>query len=160
MDRTQRQGRTIAAIVLMATALWGCGAMDVSKNRDVVDPSVPVQVPWARAGAIDAEVRLAMAATGARGVAIAVIDDGQVVHVAAHGERNAAGEPLRTDTIMYGASLTKTAFATLVLQLVDDGVLALDTPIAEYLARPLPAYPTEDRYAPWADLAGDSAGGR
>lgn len=47
-----------------------------------------------------------MAATGAQGLAMAVIEDGQVVHVRSHGKRNAAGDPLTPDTVMYGASLT------------------------------------------------------
>jgi CubicO group peptidase (beta-lactamase class C family) len=104
---------------------------------------------------LDAEVERAMHATGARGLAIAVIDEGRVVSAKAYGARNARGEPLLADTVMYGASLTKSAFAYMVLQLVDEGRLDLDAPIARYLARPLPDYPTEDKYAPWADLAGD-----
>src|SRR5690349_8070426 len=67
--------------------------------------------------ALDAEAMRAMAATGAKGLAIAVIDDGQVVAVRAYGARNAKGEPLQTDTVMYGASITKTVFASLVTQL-------------------------------------------
>jgi CubicO group peptidase (beta-lactamase class C family) len=34
---------------------------------------------------------------------------------------------------MYGASLTKTVMAFVALQLVDEGKIALDTPIAEDL---------------------------
>ena len=99
-----------------------------------------------------------MAATGAKGIAIAVIDKGQVAHVLSYGSRNAAGDPLELDSIMYGASLTKTAFAYLVLQLVDRGVLDLDRSIARYLPKPLPDYKDPDiavRYARWSDLAGD-----
>ena len=96
-----------------------------------------------------------MAATQTRGLAIAIIDRGRVVRVRSYGARNAAGAPLRTDTIMYGASLTKTAFAAMVMQHVDAGRLDLDQPLATYLDRPLPDYPDEDRYAPWSDLAGD-----
>lgn len=107
------------------------------------------------ASMVDAEAARAMAATGAKGLAIAVIDDGRVVHVRSYGARNAAGDPLQDVTVMYGASLTKTAFAYMVLQLVDEKKLDLDRPIGEYLARPLPDYPTEDKYAPWRDLAGD-----
>jgi CubicO group peptidase (beta-lactamase class C family) len=70
---------------------------------------------------LDAAVAEAMKRTGARGLAIAVIDGGQPVLVKAWGERNAAGDPLGTDTILYGASLTKTAFAYMVMQLVDQG---------------------------------------
>lgn len=105
---------------------------------------------------LQAEVERAMAATGARGLAVAVIDDGRVTHVSAHGVRNDRGDRLQPATVMYGASLTKAAFAYMVMQLVDEGVLELDRPIAELLPRPLPDYPTEDRYAPWKDLAGDA----
>ena len=66
---------------------------------------------------IDAEARRLMQAAHARGMALAVIDDGKVVHVAAYGERNPAGEPLRTDTVMSAASLTKMAYGHLVAQL-------------------------------------------
>ncbi|MDQ3524809.1 MAG: beta-lactamase family protein, partial [Chloroflexota bacterium] len=105
--------------------------------------------------ALDAEVARVMAETRAKGLAIAVIDGGKVVHARSYGVRNEAGAPLQTDTIMYGASLTKAAFAYMVIQLVDEGRIDLDRSIAEYLEQPLPAYPTEDKYAPWVGLADD-----
>ena len=107
------------------------------------------------AGEIDAAARAAMQRTGARGLALAVIDDGQPVLVRAWGHRNAAGEPLRTDTVMYGASLTKSVFAYTVMQLADEGRLELDRPLADYLPRPLPDYGNLDDYGNWGDLAGD-----
>lgn len=105
--------------------------------------------------ALDAEVARAMAVTGARGLAIAVIDDGRVQQVRSYGQRNERGDPLQVDTIMYGASLTKAVFGYTVMRLVDDGVLALDRPIAQYLEKPLPDYADEDKYAAWSGLAGD-----
>jgi CubicO group peptidase (beta-lactamase class C family) len=99
--------------------------------------------------------RSAMAETGAKGLAIAVIDGGRIQSVQAFGERNAKGEPLTADTIMYGASLTKAVFATTVLQLVEEGRLDLDRSIADYLPKPLPAYGNLDAYGNWGDLAGD-----
>lgn len=107
---------------------------------------------------INAFAKQAMAATSAKGLAIAVVERGVVVHVGAYGVRNERGEPLQTSTIMYGASLTKTAFAYMVMQLVEQGTLDLDRSIADYLPRPLPDYPRSEtigNYAPWADLAGD-----
>jgi CubicO group peptidase (beta-lactamase class C family) len=105
---------------------------------------------------IDAKVRQAMASTGAKGLALAIIDNGRVSYVNSWGVRNAAGEPLRTDTIMYGASLTKTVFAYTVMQLVEEGVIDLDTSVSAYLPKPLPEYAgEEERYAPWEHLAGD-----
>lgn len=107
------------------------------------------------AATLDAEVARAMTATGARGLAIAMIDNGRVRQVRAYGQRNTQGEPLENDTVMYGASLTKAVFAYTVMQLVEEGRIALDASISAYLDRPLPDYPTEEKYAPWAGLAGD-----
>lgn len=115
----------------------------------------PAPPPMADAAAVEAEMARLMRATGAQGWAVAVVDQGKVVQVHAAGKRNAAGDPLTTDTVMYGASLTKMAFAYMVMQLVDEGVLDLDRPIGEYLARPLPDYPAEKQYAPWPDLKDD-----
>lgn len=103
--------------------------------------------------AIDAEATRLMAATQAQGLAVAVVNGGQVVHVAAYGKRNAAGDPLETDTVMYGASLTKAVFGLFVMQLVDEGKLDLDRPLASYLAQPLPDYAQDPKSGPWRHLA-------
>ena len=109
--------------------------------------------------AIAAEAGKLMARTHAQGLAVAVIDHGQVGTVGAWGLRDAKGDPLTTDTVMYGASLTKTVFAYTVLQLVDQGKLKLDTPLREDLDEPLPSYPPDatfpDKYGPYKDLADD-----
>jgi CubicO group peptidase (beta-lactamase class C family) len=96
-----------------------------------------------------------MTETGARGLAIAVIDKGKVRSVQAFGERNARGEPLRPDTIMYGASLTKAVFGYWIAMQVDKGNVDLDRPIAMMLAKPLPDYGNIGAYGNWGDLAGD-----
>ena len=115
-------------------------------------PALPVPTPER----IDAEAQRLMRAAHARGMAVAVIDGGKVVHVAAYGERNAAGEPLRTDTVMYAASLTKMAFGHLVAQLAQQKVIDLDASIATALDKPLPDYPAEPRkYADYTVLADD-----
>ena len=56
---------------------------------------------------------------------------------------------------MYGASLTKAVFAYTVMQLVEEGRIDLDRPIADYLPKPLPEYGNLDAYGNWGDLAGD-----
>ena len=121
-------------------------------------PALALAEPLPPPAAIDAQVRDIMSRTGARGLALAVIDDGQPVYVQAYGVRNAAGQPLTTDTIMYGASLTKAVFAYAMMQQVDTGALDLDRPIAAMLPRPLPDYYSPelaDRYADWRGLAED-----
>jgi len=117
------------------------------------------QAPLPSGAQIDSIVHDAMAKTQAKGLAIAVIDDGQVTYVNAYGVRDAAGDPLQTDTVMYGASLTKTVTAYVTLQLVDQGRIKLDTPLADDLDKPLIDYDPEaiypDKYGPYKDLAGD-----
>lgn len=105
---------------------------------------------------IDRYVRTAIRDVTANGIAVAIIDRGQVVYVNSWGIRNAQRQPLTTDTVMYGASLTKAVFAYTVMQLVEEGRLDLDTSIANYLPRPLPEYADAARsYAAWQHLAGD-----
>jgi CubicO group peptidase (beta-lactamase class C family) len=106
----------------------------------------------------DDTVQLAMAATGARGLAVSVVDDGQAVFTKAYGVRNASGDPLQVDTVMYGASLTKAAFGYRVMQLVEEGKLGLDVPIASCWKQPLPSCASPDmvrRYSAFAGLAND-----
>jgi CubicO group peptidase (beta-lactamase class C family) len=110
-------------------------------------------------GAIDQKVAAIMASTHANGIAVAVIDQGKVGYVQAYGIRNAKGDPLTVDTMMYGASVTKAVFAYTVMQLVDQGKLNLDTPIKDDLDKPLPSYGPDpvfpDKYGPYKDLADD-----
>ncbi|MFN0022604.1 MAG: serine hydrolase domain-containing protein [Parvularculaceae bacterium] len=106
--------------------------------------------PLPSGASIDAKVAELMAREDVKGLALAVIDGGKVTKVAAYGWRNVEKRlPLTTETVMYGASLTKTATAYLALQLVDEGLLDLDAPLASYLPKALPDY--ED----YKDLAGD-----
>ena len=108
-----------------------------------------------RTDPIVAAARAAMAETKARGLAIAVIANGKVVSVRAFGIRNERGDPLTTDTVMYGASLTKAVTGYLTTQLANEGRLDLDTPIAALLPQALPAYGNLDGYGHWGDLTAD-----
>ena len=109
----------------------------------------------ARAAEIDGTIPGAMAKVHANGIAVAVIDAGQVVYQRAFGRRNDRGDPLREDTVMVAASLTKPVFAYLAMQLVDEGRIDLDASIARYLDEPLPSYPAERPYPAWSDLSDD-----
>jgi CubicO group peptidase (beta-lactamase class C family) len=109
-----------------------------------------------RDATLEEHVVQGMQRTGTQGMAIALIQDGAVTQVRTWGKRNALGEPLTPDTIMYGASLTKAVFAYTVMQLVDEGKLDLDTSIAAYLPKPLPEYNADaNKYAAWQHLGDD-----
>ncbi len=138
---------TSRLLAALAAALGLCAAPAVAQTAHQT-PAGPE---------IDAAVARLMQQTGSRGIAVAVIDGGQVAHVKAYGQRNAAGDPLTSDTIMYGASLTKTIFAYAVMQMVDEGLVDLDRPVSAILPD-LPALhdaDTIDRYSDWSGLAED-----
>ncbi|HEV2495546.1 MAG TPA: serine hydrolase [Terriglobia bacterium] len=99
---------------------------------------------------IDATVIPLMQAARVTGVGIAMFHGGNIAYLKAYGLRDAEkGLPLTPDSVMSSASLSKAAFATVIVRLVQEGVLDLDKPIYQYLPKPLPEYP---RYA---DLQGD-----
>ena len=131
--------------ILAAMSLMGIGAAPPSK------PTLSVPSP----STIAAAAGRAMAATGARGLAIAYIDRGRVVSVQAFGARNVKRNPLLTDTVMYGASITKAVVGYLTVQLAQEGRIDLDKPLAAYLPKPLPDYGNVPGYGQWGDLAGD-----
>src|SRR5882724_1878217 len=75
------------------------------------------------------------------GLNVAILNDNKIVYVKSFGFRNKEENKLLTEnTVMYGASFTKSVFTYLVMQLVGEGVLDLDKPIYQYLPKPLPEY--------------------
>jgi CubicO group peptidase (beta-lactamase class C family) len=84
------------------------------------------------------------------GVAYGVVFDGELSHAGGCGVRQSdSGAPVLIDTIFRIASMTKSITATCLLMLRDDGLLALDDPVAKYVPqlRNL-ALPTRDSVAP------------
>jgi CubicO group peptidase (beta-lactamase class C family) len=102
------------------------------------------------ASEIDAPIFRLMHAAKVTGAGVTILNDGKIVYSKAYGFRDKEKQlPLTLDSVMSGASLTKVAFAYMVMQLVEEGVLNLDRPVYQYLPKPLPEY---DEYR---DLAGD-----
>jgi CubicO group peptidase (beta-lactamase class C family) len=100
---------------------------------------------------IDATVLRLMHADNVPGIAVAILNDSRIVYQKGYGFRDKEKTlPLTASSVMTSASLTKAAFACLVMQLVEQGILNLDKPIYEYLPKPLP------EYANYKDLAGDA----
>ncbi|MBK6704807.1 MAG: beta-lactamase family protein [Caulobacteraceae bacterium] len=124
--------------LIFAAALAGCASSSLPATQRIDGAT------------LDARIEALMAREQVVGMAVAIVDHGEITHVNAYGLRNRENAlPLQTDTIMYGASVTKAAFAYMVMQLVDEGKIDLDRSIADYLPRPLPEL--ED----YTDLAGD-----
>jgi CubicO group peptidase (beta-lactamase class C family) len=99
---------------------------------------------------IDQTVSRLMNAAEVTGAGIAILNNSKITYLKAYGFRDKEHNlPLTVDSVMSAASFSKVAFAYMVMQLVDEGVLDLDRPVYQYLPKPLPEYPD------YADLAND-----
>jgi CubicO group peptidase (beta-lactamase class C family) len=75
------------------------------------------------------------------GLCLGIVNDNKPAYIQTYGYKNKPlNENLDTATCFYAASLAKSLFAYLVMQLVDKGVIDLDKPLYKYLPKPLPEY--------------------
>jgi len=115
----------LVALSLMSFAPYGAAAAALSK------PENPV-----RLGAVDSIIQQAIADGSIPGAVLIVGHDGKVVYRKAYGERalEPRREPMTLDTVFDLASLTKViATTTAVMQLVEQGKVRLNDPVAKYL---------------------------
>ncbi|MEQ1864813.1 MAG: serine hydrolase domain-containing protein [Micropepsaceae bacterium] len=79
------------------------------------------------------------------GAVALVVRDDKVIYLKAFGERDpAAHEPMRVDTLFRLYSMSKPIATVAALQLVEDGRLHLDDPVAKYI----PEFASVQVYAP------------
>ncbi|MCJ7712019.1 MAG: beta-lactamase family protein, partial [Chloroflexi bacterium] len=105
-------------------------------------PAPAPQVPDALAAQLDARLAQLRKSAAIPGVSVAIAwDDGRLWLGAAGMADIAAKEPVTTGTAFALASVSKTLTAAVVLQLVGQGRLALDEPVASLL----PAYELDPR---------------
>jgi CubicO group peptidase (beta-lactamase class C family) len=99
---------------------------------------------------IDSTVNRLIQAAHVTGAGVALFHHGNIVYLKAYGLRDTEKNlPLTPDSVMNAASLTKSAFVTVVMRLVQRGTLNLNEPIERYLGKPL------GEFAPYADVKGD-----
>jgi CubicO group peptidase (beta-lactamase class C family) len=146
-DMLMRPHRISVACLLLAL---GCG--DSASSQHLLRRLDGTTEPVEQVGASIEEV---MARAGVTGLSCAIINDSRVVYRRGFGVRDKdTGAPNDGETVFAAASFSKTVFAYLAMLLVEEGVLDLDTPLQEYLGRPLAENPS------YADLAGDDRAGR
>lgn len=92
------------------------------------------------------------------GMAISIFNDNQPVYQRVFGYKDYPHKQRLTDsTNMYGASFSKAVFGVLVMKLVEDGVIDLDTPLESYLPQKIYEYEPQTRWHDdFSDLKKDS----
>ncbi len=99
---------------------------------------------------LEAFIPVYMEQEGVPGVAIALVRDGRVAWTGEFGVTSIlTGKPVTPDSTFKVASNSKVVTAYIALRLVDQGVLALDEPLDNYLSEP---YLAQEEYRPAVTL--------
>lgn len=131
----------LSVILLVSTSGLQLAAQELSIKRLDGSTISPAEV--------DSTVSRLMQAAEVTGVGIAIFNDGKIAYLKTYGVRDKEKNlPITPDSVMTAASLSKAAFVTMVMELVEKGILDLDKPVYQYLPKPLPEYPF------YRDLAG------
>lgn len=99
------------------------------------------QSNWRQESQIDAFIQARMDALSIPGAALAVVQDGEIVHLKGYGIANGGGDSVIPQTPFLLASLTKSMTAVAVLQLVEANLIDLNAPIQHYLPWFMPDTP-------------------
>jgi CubicO group peptidase (beta-lactamase class C family) len=125
----------IACVLLLAT-VWICGAQTGSA------PAI-TRLDGSSLSTLDADAfaKKTLEDAHVTGAQIAVVVKGKLAWSAAYGQRRREPPlPMERDTTTWAASITKSVFATYVMQLVEHGEFNLDKPVAQQLPLPLENY--------------------
>ncbi|HEV2817592.1 MAG TPA: serine hydrolase domain-containing protein [Allosphingosinicella sp.] len=139
--RLRRFAWYFIAGLLVAAALWVLALRvtrplpaDPAHRFDVAVSSGgsarPHAVDYAR---LDARLNRLMADPAMVGLAVGIVEDGQIRFIKGYGVTFAGGrEPVTADTVFRWASLSKGVAADMVASLANDGRLSLGDPVARY----------------------------
>jgi CubicO group peptidase (beta-lactamase class C family) len=152
LQRTIRKMTTSQQIIKIVgfTTLLALLSVPRSWAASPPKPASITRLDGTRITLADAEAfaRKTLEANHVTGAQLAVIDRGRLVWSAAFGlRRREPALPMDKETTLWAASITKSVFATYVMQLVERGEFNLDQPIAQQLPQPL------DSYEPYKDKA-------
>ena len=144
----------LAAGLMLVPAVAGCSTSGSSTDATSSSaaparwsaPFAPTDQPMSKSEAamIDAIAKKALAASPdkAPGMIIGVWDPQKGFYIQSYGDAERGGAKMTPDTHMYVGSITKTATATAILRLVDQGKFKLDDTVeavAHELATKFPA---------------------
>lgn len=144
---------TLAIAILTAVVIAGCGgggsaggsgsatsgsSTSAAATAEVwgscATPSLSPSAPGTVGATVDGLVASEMQSAGVAGMTVELAKQGTIIYAQGYGYANLSTcQPTQAQTAFQLASLTKTFTATAILQLQNDGVLDLDTPVITYL---------------------------
>ncbi len=90
---------------------------------------------------LDNRINQLMKDAAVHGLAISLFNNNKLVYKKTFGyKRFDTKSPLESNTNIYGASLSKAVFSVLAMKLVEEKIISLDTPLQNYLPKPVYEY--------------------
>lgn len=138
-------------IIYLTTVLaigLNCFAQDIKRlNNSSISPAQ-----------LDNIINRLMKDAAVHGMGISIFNDNKLVYKKTFGyKRFDTKAPLQTSTNIYGASLSKAVFSILAMKMVDEKIINLDTPLQDYLPKPVYEYGKGNSWnQDYTSLANDS----
>jgi CubicO group peptidase (beta-lactamase class C family) len=120
-----RQYSFALAVLIGLTTVQSCSAQPSDRVATLTQAE--------RLAELETVIPALMDSGAVTGLSVAIVNDSAIVWSRGFGVRNVeTSEPVDASSVFEAASLSKPVFAYAFLQLVDQGLIDLDTPIAEY----------------------------
>jgi len=130
-----KKSRTFVLMALIGMTLLGSCAVQKQETIERLDGSVVTK------DSVTAKIHQLMDDAKIYGTAISVFNDNQPVYQKVFGYKDYPNRiPLTDSTNIYGASFSKAVFGVLVMKLVEQGIIDLDTPLESYLPQKIYDY--------------------
>ncbi len=134
MTLSRRFARILAGALAASALLTGAPAIALAQAAAPAEQDEPRGLNPAGLAAIETRLAELAAAQARAGYVMALQRDGESAHVAAAGWADeAAREPMSAQTPVRIASMTKPVTAAAIMALVEDGAVALDDPLSDYV---------------------------
>ncbi|TMM57155.1 DUF4870 domain-containing protein [Maribacter algarum] len=140
-----------ASLLVVFLLIFSCSANEV-QTIERLDGSMVSK------DSLTEKIKQLTKAANVQGMAVAVFNSNQPVYQNISGYKDFTKKLVFTDsTNIYGASLSKAVFSILVMKLVEDNIIDLDTPLESYLPKKMYEYAPQTRWHDdYSDLKQDS----
>lgn len=136
-----KKNKSAMLMVLACITLLGSCSADKNETIERLDGSV---IPK---DSITQKIEQILKDAKIHGAAISIFNDNQPIYQKVFGYKDYPNKRILTDsTNIYGASFSKAVFGVLVMRLVEQGVIDLDTPLESYLPKKLYDYEPQTRW--------------
>ncbi|MGB5818533.1 MAG: serine hydrolase [Saonia sp.] len=130
----------IVTTIVLTLFVYGCEAQNEAEIERLDGTTIT-------ADSLTQKIQQLMADANVHGMAVSLFNDKSTVYQKTFGYKDYPQKlPLTDTTNIYGASYSKAVFSILVMKLVEEGVIDLDTPLESYLPQKIYEYKPQTRW--------------